>query len=163
MLKIKDLIPTQNSIRNHEKCAEIVKYLREGKLFRTNPIRLTRFTDVVNSFYKSTSLYIHDGHHRLAAMDYCGLEHLYPDEYYIKDYTFKDYMEPNLEAGWVTPFDPRTHVRLADLSDFKNTWFNRNIYSHESMLMLNSPSFSEIRLSHSISDCYNKNKLEKHL
>ncbi len=148
-LKINRLIPTQNTIRSHEKCAELVKFIREGRIFRHNPVRLTKFIG-------GDTLYIHDGHHRLSAMHYSGLRYLYPDEYVIFDYRLEDYRNSNIEKGWVTPFNPITHVRISDLSKYKSRYTDEDIWE-------NNPDFSEKRVVNYINGCYRVDKLERYL
>jgi hypothetical protein len=63
--------------------------------------------------------YIHDGHHRCVSTLMGGRDVLYEDEYQLHSFTYSQYMEPNLEKGWCTPFDPRTEVRLADFGDWR--------------------------------------------
>jgi hypothetical protein len=75
-----------------------------------SPIRLSQFPD---------SLVVHDGHHRLVATHLAGRAFLNPPEYRVTRWTYEQYLEVNFACGWVTPFDPRTHVRIADFADWK--------------------------------------------
>lgn len=66
---------------------------------------------------------IRDGHHRCVAT-YLGDRHyLRHDEYHLENYTYEMYSEINFEAGFVTPFDPRTEVRLPDFTAFREAVF----------------------------------------
>jgi hypothetical protein len=75
-----------------------------------SPIRLSQFPD---------ALVVHDGHHRLVATYLAGRDVLDPAEYRVTHWTYEQYLEINFACGWVTPFDPRTHVRIADFAGWK--------------------------------------------
>jgi hypothetical protein len=64
-------------------------------------------------------LMVHDGHHRVVATHLAGRDLLYPQEYRVTRWTYEQYLEINFACGWVTPFDPRTHVRTADFVVWK--------------------------------------------
>jgi hypothetical protein len=64
-------------------------------------------------------LLVHDGHHRLVATHLAGRDFLYPQEYQVTAWSYEDFLAVNLACGWVTPFDPRTHVRRADFIGWK--------------------------------------------
>jgi hypothetical protein len=64
-------------------------------------------------------LLTHDGHHRLVATHLAGRDFLYPEEYRLTRWAYDDYLAVNFGRGWVTPFDPRTHVRHADFAAWK--------------------------------------------
>jgi len=71
--------------------------------------------------FEDGSVYIHDGHHRAFACVIAGKTHFLENEYFIKKWTYQDYIDINREQNWVTPFDPRTHLRIGNFFDFKNT------------------------------------------
>ena len=75
-------------------------------------ISLTRFED--------GKVFIHDGHHRCAAILQGGRDHLHEQEYIITDMKYAQYDEINLDAGFVTPFVPTHEIRLSDFSEFKD-------------------------------------------
>lgn len=64
--------------------------------------------------------YVADGLHRVVSI-FVGRKPpvLQDEEYRIKHVTYGMYLDIDLDGGWFTPFDPRTEVRLADLSVFK--------------------------------------------
>jgi hypothetical protein len=66
---------------------------------------------------------IRDGHHRCVATYLGGREYLRHDEYKLEYYTYEMYSEINFEAGFVTPFDPRTEVRVPDFTAFREEVF----------------------------------------
>ncbi len=100
---LKDLVVTQNKLRHRTKAIQVTDL--------TKPIVLTRTEDGV--------LYIHDGHHRLFGLWKSGVRALDESYFKIKDYTYMQLMDINLEVGWVTPIDFRTHCRRPDLSEYK--------------------------------------------
>ena len=64
-------------------------------------------------------LMIRDGHHRCLATYIGGRAYLRHDEYSLEEYTYEMYAQINFVAGFVTPFDPRTEVRLPDFGSFR--------------------------------------------
>jgi hypothetical protein len=71
---------------------------------------------------------IRDGHHRCLATYLGGRSCLRHDEYIVETYTYEMYAEINFEAGFVTPFDPRTEVRVPDFTAFRQEVFR--LYAH---------------------------------
>eukprot|EP01127_Copromyxa_protea_P010376 TRINITY_DN2524_c0_g1_i2.p1 TRINITY_DN2524_c0_g1~~TRINITY_DN2524_c0_g1_i2.p1 ORF type:complete len:145 (-),score=24.86 TRINITY_DN2524_c0_g1_i2:71-505(-) len=63
--------------------------------------------------------YVWDGHHRVCALYLGGRNYLDASEYEILNITYALAMTPNLDTGYVTPFDPRTEVRKRDFLGFK--------------------------------------------
>lgn len=124
-MKIADLKVIQSGLREYGQLAKMIDFVRDGGVYSretldaynesqgANLIVLTRFED--------GSLFIHDGHHRVASVWLSGTrDFLHPDEYTFKDSTYARYISPNFQIGWYTPFDPRTHVRVPDFFDFKD-------------------------------------------
>ena len=74
---------------------------------------------------------IRDGHHRCLATYIGGRAYLRHDEYSLEAYTYEMYAEINFEAGFVTPFDPRTEVRVPDFTAFRQEVFRRYARSPE--------------------------------
>lgn len=102
-------VVTQELIRNLDSVFYWIQFLKSGKFLPK--VKLTRFKD-------SPGTYIHDGHTRLIAL--CLIkEYLSPDEYDISEYNLEEYMEINLARGYVTPFNPITHVRYSDFFHVK--------------------------------------------
>jgi hypothetical protein len=66
---------------------------------------------------------IRDGHHRCLATYLGGRAYLRHDEYIVETYTYEMYAEINFKAGFVTPFDPRTEVRVPDFTAFRQEVF----------------------------------------
>lgn len=124
-LEVADLIVTQNGLRAD--ITDLYELVITGHVFnvesltdygiknqggRVSPvIQLSRFEDGL--------IYIHDGHHRCAAICMGGRKFVYPSEYQLTDWTYQDYYEPAYHNNWYLPFDPRTEVRHADLNHIK--------------------------------------------
>jgi hypothetical protein len=79
------------------------------------PIAIARFPD--------GRMMIRDGHHRCLATYIGGRAYLRHDEYTVETYTYEMYAEINFEVGFVTPFDPRTEVRVPDFTAFRQEVF----------------------------------------
>jgi len=123
MKNINDFFITQNGLRNLKALPDMIRYVRNGGIYNLETISkfseksvpliaITRFEDGREA--------IHDGHHRVASIWLSGTrDFLYDDEYIVKEMTYDYYNELGFPVGWVTPFDPRTHVRLCDFKNFK--------------------------------------------
>ena len=84
--------------------------LRKHDPNRCSLIRIVKFED--------GRYYIRDGLHRVTLVHALGRE-LREDEYSVERRHYDDFRVPNLAAGWITPFDPITEVRLADFHSYK--------------------------------------------
>lgn len=108
------IIPTHNRFRKPQKAKELIMVRDYCDLILNNqrgPIVLIQTED--------NQLWCHDGHHRLAAIDY---HYGKIDECYveIKKYTYLKLDSVNLNCGYVTPYDPRTECRLPDFWEYKS-------------------------------------------
>lgn len=120
MLDTSKIIPTHNRFRNPEKAKELIMVRDYCDYILNNqrgPIVLIQTED--------DQLWCHDGHHRLAAVDYHYGE---IDENYveIKKYSYQQLNEINLSVSYVTPYDPRVECRLENFWMFKNWILNPN-------------------------------------
>jgi hypothetical protein len=120
------LIPTQRGIRNIRQIESMVAFVRNGGVFdrasldqyaektgvRAGPlIQIEQFEDELT--------YPRDGLHRLISLVLGGRNYLLDSECEFARRKYSEYEEINLEAGWVTPFDPRTEIRKENLSEWK--------------------------------------------
>ena len=112
-MKILDIIPTQNCLRNYKTVERCVDILERGE--RLTPINLSLIED--------GAIYLHDGMHRLCALYLVGAEELLPAAYTTKSMLYEQYASINWEVGYVTPFDLRTECRIADLYKWKTKVF----------------------------------------
>lgn len=122
-LLLSGLVVTQNALRNIEQIGGMMQHIiNNGRWTKdaltswggthNNLISIVQFSDGVKG--------IHDGHHRCVATLLGGRNYLYPSEYELCHRSYADYMCVNLDAGWITPFDPRTEVRLGNFLEFKD-------------------------------------------
>ncbi len=117
----------QSDLRSIEQVEPMADYVRSGgvwtleniasysesKGLRAAPtIQIARFPDGQEM--------IHDGHHRCVGTWIGGRTFLYPSEFRILNWKYEDYLEINPANKWVTPFDPRTHIRKAEFFSYKN-------------------------------------------
>lgn len=112
-MKILDIIPTQNSLRNYKTVEQCVARLEKGE--RLTPINLSLMEDWVT--------YLHDGMHRLCAMHLYGMTHITEEMYVAKVMTYEQYASINWKVGYVTPFNIRTECRIPDLYKWKSEVF----------------------------------------
>lgn len=126
---LRDLITTQNSLRNMRQVGHMIEFIRQGGKF-TFDARLAQhvLTEEIRStpppmhisFMEDGSLMLHDGHHRAVAMLLGGREWIDDSEYESGHYTYDDYANVHPERGWYTPFNLYTEVRKPDFGWFKN-------------------------------------------
>lgn len=112
ILRLGDVVPTQAGLRHDEEYMKrLGLYLgKNGRL--PSPVKVGRFED--------GRLFVLDGHHGLELLGRQGVTALEPGrDYTVRDWTYADFDAINHVAGWVTPFDPRTHVRLPQLLPYK--------------------------------------------
>ena len=120
-LNTSKIIPTHNRFRNPQKAKELILVKEYCDFILNNqqkPILLVQTED--------EQLWCHDGHHRLAAVDYhygkideCYLE--------IKKYTYQKLNSINLNCGYVTPYDPRIECRLENFWEYKKWLYETDI------------------------------------
>lgn len=125
-MKITDLIVTQCGLRKPKQLKDMVLFVDKGGFFNEESLKeyskrkgLYGASIIKIAKFEDGGLYVEDGHHRIVSIVLSGRDYLREDEYQIVDWEYKDFQDINLECGWVTPYDPRTEFRLAELSDFK--------------------------------------------
>lgn len=127
MIYLKDILVTQNGLRNINQIKPMIKYVKDGGKFdkgsmdgyfikhpkaHNGPvIQLAKFPD--------GKLFIADGHHRMFAILLAGRDFLYDNEYTVVNWTYESYVDVNFTQKWVTPFDPRLELRFFDFLAFK--------------------------------------------
>ena len=128
-MHVDQLIPLHNTLRNTKTVQGFVHRLRMGHIFRgiETPIVISRVCNTDKKILDSNNCekyveeyYLHDGHHRVYAAWLCGIKELMPCEYTMKYMSYAMYLDLNVDVGWVTPLDIRTHVRKPDFGHFKN-------------------------------------------
>jgi hypothetical protein len=92
---------------------------RHAVLNRLPAPSLIQLSQLLAVPHNPTMLLVQDGHHRLVATRVAGRDFLHPEEYRVTQWSFEDYLAINFSCGWVTPFDPRTHARIADFAAWR--------------------------------------------
>ena len=124
MLPIDDLIPTQCHIRDFDLVLSMLQFTREGGIFLKENLKNQEAPLISISVFEDKLKYIRDGHHRTLSVWLSGRKYLKEGEYKLEDFKYSQFEEINLEKGWVTPFDPRTEVRIGDFVPFKKSLEN---------------------------------------
>jgi len=131
MLKLETLQVTQD-LRDYDQIDPMVAHVQSGGLFTTDVLEgfakeqgLKTSPLIQISEFEDGQQFIHDGHHRTVSIWLGGRNHIDDNEYEIKKWKYQDYLDivflkPDGKwLGWVTPYDPRTEVRMPDIADFK--------------------------------------------
>jgi hypothetical protein len=124
-----------DEIRHKHQVVEMSWLVRDGLFWTRDVLRVhadNHHTPVPRliaiAHFPDGRLMIRDGHHRCLATYIGGRAYLRHDEYIVETYTYEMYAEINFEAGFVTPFDPRTEVRVPDFTAFRQEVFR--LYAH---------------------------------
>lgn len=115
-IAIADLQPTQAGLRNPLHMLQLAKGLEDGS--RTIVVNDPKKRILVSKF-EDNQIFVHNGHHRVCAKVLAGKDRLENDEFRLEDWTYEQYQEFNWDTGFLTPFDPKFDLRLADLSRFR--------------------------------------------
>lgn len=125
-INIHTLQVTQNGLRNTPQLKNMVEFVKRGGYFNNSALTAFHVTGQRNDKPSlmhiadiEGQLFIHDGHHRAMAILMGGRSLVDESEFKIFQYSWEEYIKPNLEKKWYTPFDPRVESRLADLTRFK--------------------------------------------
>lgn len=126
---------TQERLRKCCQIARMVEFVRGGGFWTRAALNewtarhgMPENTPLIQiSIFEDGQHFLHDGHHRAVSTVGGGRDYFREDEYEIKRWSYRDYLEVVFEESWVTPFDPRTEIRLADFLHFKETamWIRR--------------------------------------
>lgn len=126
-MDITGLKVTQCGLRNRQQVEGMIEFVKQGGTFDRKSIDV--YCDRNPGCYRSKLIsvaefpdgqrYIADGHHRILAIKLAGRNCLDQSEYTVTKWNYEDYLDINFEQNWVTPFDPRTHLRIPDFFEFK--------------------------------------------
>ena len=121
------LLVTQPALRSAEQVADMAEFVSQGGFFDLQSLAL--FAEqhdqkpsplIQINVFEDGSHVVMDGHHRCVSIWEAGRLYLDDSEYQIHKLTYDDFIEIAFDKGWVTPYDPRTHVRVVELRHFKN-------------------------------------------
>lgn len=122
-LKIHTLSVMQEGFRNEPQMTDMVRFISCGGVFDVDSLNAfsngTDIRPISISIFEDGRHYIHDGHHRVAAIYLGGRDFLHQSEYTVRRWIYSEYAESNIENGWITPMDPRHQVRANDYTEFK--------------------------------------------
>ena len=118
-LRIEDCFVSQQGLRNVGQLVAMVEFIKDGGRFNPEGLKPPGAPLIHIVRFEDGQLYIQDGHHRMCAMVLADRPFLWPDEYWIEDWKYEQYLEVNTSVNWVTPYDPRTEVRYPDYSEYK--------------------------------------------
>lgn len=139
MLSVDEILVTQRKIRNREQLDNMVQFVKSGGFFTPNCLSKHKSRGKTSplieiTMFEDGKYFLHDGHHRAASIVIGGRDFIDSIEYRIRVFKYDNYLSPNLAAEWWTPFDPRTEVRLSDMSEYKTLMhqlINRNAETDE--------------------------------
>lgn len=128
MLGLEELLVIQDGLRNIPQIVTMIKFVKSGGFWTKDElqkyavehnIRVCPLIEIAK--FPDGHHMIHDGTHRSVSVYLGGRKYLRDDEYVIRNWLYEDYMEISFENNWVTPFDPRTHIRVCDIGEYKKT------------------------------------------
>jgi hypothetical protein len=129
-IEIDDLTVSQDAMRHTAQIAAMIEYIRTGgfwtcdaleKFATDNDLKVCPLIEIVQ--FPDGRYMIHDGHHRVVSTYLGGRHFLRGDEYRLKHWTYENYGGINFVNKWVTPFNPKSEIRLPDFWVFKKKVF----------------------------------------
>lgn len=132
-LPVSILSVTQSDLRHKDALEFMISHVRSGgfwnheslkKYSQKHNVKISPLIQITK--FEDGRLFIHDGHHRLVSIVLGARNYLREDEFVINNWRYEQYMGINPVNTWVTAFDPRTHLRLADFYDFKKLALSKN-------------------------------------
>ena len=114
VLDLGSLRVTQIHLRNDAQMTGLIEHIASGG----NMLELEGDVPQVVRF-EDGEIFLRDGHHRCVASLAAGRTELMPTEYELEEWEYSAWAAPNFETGFITPYDPRTAIRLHDLTDHR--------------------------------------------
>jgi len=123
---LSELLIIQEELRNVGQITDMVKHVRNHGYWteevltehsKKNNLPPGRLIEIVE--FPDGQRMVQNGHHRCVATYIGGRDFLRGDEFFIRKWKYSDYLEINFEEKWVTPLDPRTHIRVSDIGKYK--------------------------------------------
>jgi hypothetical protein len=126
-MKTGNLKLTQEGLRlSSADLQQMYEFVEQGGFFSPEALLLhdpTNLSPIAISEFEDGQRYIRDGLHRVLVIHLFGRP-LRLDEFIIEKMTYDMFLGVNLKKLWVTPFDPRTEMRVADFRAFKTEVIN---------------------------------------
>lgn len=172
MIELDDLMVMQYGLRNSSQIAAMIDFVQSGGFWTKEALKtyaennsLSRVCPVIEiAKFPDGKLMVHDGNHRTVSVYLGGREYLREDEYIVKNWSYEDYLEISFENNWVTPFDPRTEIRVADIGIFKKKALEISKEDKEkaiAFILDNKLLYSKPRSVYGIKDLVKLHNLEK--
>lgn len=124
-----ELTVLQDDLRHFSQMDSMIRFVADGEFWTLDKLALfaaknglLRVCPLIEiAAFPDGRLMVHDGHHRIIATHLGGRPFIRSSEFIIKHWDYENYMNINFSHKWVTPLDPRSEVRVADIALFKNT------------------------------------------
>lgn len=122
---IRELVVTQNRLRNTDQIAAMVEFVRQGGRFTSDAMLASaiqsgsRASGPIAISQIGRTRFVHDGHHRLVAIFLGGRDYVCHEEFTTTKRAWADYWVANPPSGWLTPFDPGDECRLPEFGAVK--------------------------------------------
>ena len=151
MVKIKDLKITQYGLRNRGQLQGMIDFIKNGGCFNKQSL-ISSGPLIQLAVFEDGEVYIADGHHRIAAMIIAGRYEMYEEEFETTSWRYSDYTDINLNCGWVTPFDPRYELRIADYAEYKADLSKISLFEAKGFIRANKSMYVVDKKISTISD-----------
>ena len=127
LLSLNNLYVMQDGVRAVEQIPKMIEFVKQGGVWSAQNLKnyaaangLKSAPVMEISLFPDEVMMIHDGHHRAIATYLGGRNFLFPEEFVVRNWTYENYMGINFSSKWVTPFNPRTELRSAEIFVFKS-------------------------------------------
>lgn len=166
-VELGSLVPLHNALRNPSILPVLLQSEKISTILSDRPIPIIRIRHHTSNRNPRPIYFVRDCHHAsVASLHYRIINNmswvLNPDEYKFEDMTFSDMWTANPPVGWVTPFNPITHVRKIDFFGYKQQamkYHNENPGGDISDFIARSfPDYAELREVLTMKDLYLKYK-----
>lgn len=123
---LESLLVSQDGVHTASQIPSMIEFVFDGGIFNSafldewayikgikpSPlIKITEFPDGLRL--------LQDGHHRCIAIYLGERKFLYPEEYVVEHWGYDNYAGINFVTGWVTPYNPKTEIRVPDFRKYK--------------------------------------------
>lgn len=156
-----DVIPTHNSLRNYHQFESLLSVFHKNEAEKKSILGKEILILIVDD-----RLFLNDGHHRICAGYAAGID-ICEFKFRFESYSIKEMDTTNYEAGWVTPYNPYTHVRKNTCLIFKrcvlSAYSTSPIPNIDKYIHMCSEDYSEERKLWSIQDMIVLSRLEAKL
>ena len=127
MIQIDRITISQESLRKPEQLKPMIEFVRAGGVYTQKTLLQHRNPDctpIILNVFPDKFILARDGNHRITSILLAGRNHLIKEEYVIEKWDYDSaqkitfYRNPS-RPRWVTPFEPKTQVRIEELKPYK--------------------------------------------